>query len=317
MFGGWQSARLRRGLRLAIIASTLASCGRQDGVVGVERLSTGGDGAAGTPSARGFTDDFSENSGFWTEQARVDGAATAFGVPGALARDGNLAELRFPGHPEYGPSDRVGASYATEIATNERFGFGTYRTRLAYGACDSSEETVLSFLGYFNDGSDHDGDGIVDDLEIDMQVICGQPRLLYLTVYTDDDGDAGTRFRKLSRVIDFSSGEHFDTTSVSSDAFESTGDDPALIWPDWSTPGSFYELGFEWHTDSIRFFVKLGNSERDVWTLSGAERVPQQPVYVLYNLWHPDLHWYPGKGAADYPANDVVLSVDWVSFEPE
>jgi hypothetical protein len=100
--------------------------------VGVERLSSGagGQGAAGAPSTNGFFDDFSKNSGSWTEQTRVDGAAAAFGVTSAVAHDGNLAELRFPGHPEYGPSDRVGASYATEIATKERFGFGTYRARL-------------------------------------------------------------------------------------------------------------------------------------------------------------------------------------------
>jgi len=37
----------------------------------------------------------------------------------------------------------------------------------------------------------------------------------------------------------------------------------------------------------------------------------------MYNLWHPDVHWYPQAGAADFPTNDVVMNVDWVSFEPE
>jgi hypothetical protein len=37
----------------------------------------------------------------------------------------------------------------------------------------------------------------------------------------------------------------------------------------------------------------------------------------MYNLWHPDTHWYPVEGSADFPTNDVVMHVDWLSFEPE
>ncbi|HVY30839.1 MAG TPA: hypothetical protein VHB79_29975 [Polyangiaceae bacterium] len=308
----------KRALALLLAASALGACGRQDGIVGVEPLQApSAAGAAGTGAGGGaFSEEFVGNSGIWQEQTRLDGASTAFGAPSSDARDGNVAELRLPGHPELGPDDAASARFATEIATKQRFHFGTYRSRLGFGACDPSEEAVMAFLGYYNDGSDGDGDGIIDDLEIDAQVLCGEPQLLYLTVFTDD-APSGGKFRKLSRVIDFSSGEVFDTPSAGSDSFESSGVDPDLIYPELFARGALYELGFEWHVDSIRFFVRLPDAERDVWTLTGAEHVPQQPVYVLYNLWHPALHWYPGNGSADYPANDVTLTVDWLTFEPE
>jgi hypothetical protein len=49
----------------------------------------------------------------------------------------------------------------------------------------------------------------------------------------------------------------------------------------------------------------------------GSDRVPQLPLQAMYNLWHPDTHWYPTDGAADFPASDVVMRVDWLSYEPE
>jgi hypothetical protein len=293
-------------------ALVLLACGRQDGIVGVAPL-----GAAGA-SAAGFFDEFAENTGIWAEQTAVEGAATSFGEPASNARDERLLRLTFPGHPDYAASDRVGAEHATQVGTSARFHFGTYRTRLGFGGCAANEETVMAFLGYFNDGEDHDGDGIVDDLEIDVQLACGAPSRLYLTVFTDYEATAqGERFRKQSRVVDFASGELFDTPAVDSDRFAAAGIDAQLIAPELLEPDALYELGFEWHSDSIRFFLGLNGGERELWQLSGAERVPQLPVHIVYNLWHPDSHWYPSEGSADYPARDVLMSVDWVSFEPE
>src|SRR5262249_46386427 len=144
-------------------------------------------GDAGMPSggaaALGFVDDFATNSGLWQPETHLAGAATAVGEPSAAALDGFVAGLRFPGHPEFASGDRVGPDYLTQLGTRERFHFGTYRTRVGFGACAPTEDAVMAFLGYFNDGQDHDGEGIVDDLEIDMQVTCGAPQRIYLTVF--------------------------------------------------------------------------------------------------------------------------------------
>jgi hypothetical protein len=175
----------------------------------------------------------------------------------------------------------------------------------------------MSFLGYFSDGQDRDADGIADELLISMQVLCGTPSRMYLTVFTDYEEAPTLRFRKLSRVIDFESGALADTPSTDSDEYGATRTDPALELTELFAPGAFYELGFEWHSDSVRFFLMQGTNELDLWSVTGALRVPQQPLHIVYHAWHPDSHWYPTETPADYPANDVVMLIDWVSFEPE
>jgi len=313
MFGCWQprNARRSRG-SWAFALGLLAACGHQDGIVGVQPL-----GAAGQP-AGGFLEEFVEPNAGWLSDTVLPGAATSVGDASGSARDGHWAELRFPGHPEYGANQQVGAMFVTQLATRDRFHFGTYRTRVGFGACGANEEAVMAFLGYFNDGQDHDGDGIVDDLEIDVQAACSAPRYLYLTVFTDDEEPPqGNRFRKLTRVVDFASGDTFDTVAPDSEQYGPARNDPLLHAPELLAPDALYELGFEWHPDSLRFFLMLGDVERDLWLLSGSDRVPQLPVQVMYNLWHPDTHWYPAEGSADFPTNDVVMHVDWLSFEPE
>ena len=311
----------RADLRPCLLLScALLACGHQDGLVGVEPLGAAGqsaDGAAGA-NAGGFLQEFAADTGAWQAETVLPGAATSIGLGSLSARDGYVAELRFPGHPEYTATKQVGAKYVTQLATSERYGFGTYRSRLSFGACAAGEEAVMAFLGYFNDGQDHDGDGIVDDLEIDVQVTCGTPSRMFFTVFTDDEATPqGARFRKLSHVVDFANGDVFETPAADSDVYTTLPNDPTLVRPELVTADVFYELGFEWHADSIRFFLVLDGADRDLWTLSGAERVPQQPVQLLYNLWHPDTHWYPSDGAADFPAEDVVMRVDWLSFAPE
>lgn len=326
-------------MRRYLSALLLIACGHRDGLVGVQELSSvggassaggagasgaagagdeaGAAGAAGNGAMSGFFDEFAENTGAWEELLKLPDASVLVGVADARGRDGNVAELRFPGHPEYGPADQVGAKLATELDSSERFHFGTYRTRLAFGSCAPSEETVMAFLGYFSDGQDEDADGIVDELLISMQVLCGTPSRMYLTVFTDYEESPALRFRKLSRVIDFASGEVADTPASDEDDYGATRSDSSLVMPELFAPEAFYELGFEWHSDSLRFFLVQGGSERQLWTVTGAERVPQRPVHLVYHAWHPDSHWYPTETPADYPQNDVVMLVDWVSFEPE
>jgi hypothetical protein len=289
------------------LAAFALACGTRDGIVGVQPRAMGG-----APTL-GFLDEMVENDGLWEEQRKLPGASTAF-IRDPAARDEHLAELRLPGHPEYQATDQAGAQHATQLARVPRFSFGTFRSQLGFGDCAAEEEAAMAFLGFYNDGEDEDGDGIVDDLEIDAQVLCSDRSKLYLTVFTDDEPD---RFRKLSRMIDLDSGELFDTPSTDSDSFVSAGQDPTLSLPGLFDGGAMRELGFEWHTDSIRFFLVLDGAERELWRLSGSQRVPQQPLHAIFNLWHPDTHWYAPQASADYPAKDVILRVDWVSFEPE
>jgi hypothetical protein len=286
---------------------------------GAGDVSAAGDDSAGAGAAPalGFSDEFVTNDGLWSEIPKLPGASTMFGIDEPLARDGQLAELRFPGHPEYTASQKAGAAFATELSTPARFHFGVFRSRLSFGSCDSSEETIMAFLAYFADGRDNDNDGIVDEQLMSMQVLCSQPNRVYLTVFTDYQETPTLRFRKLSRVIDFETGNYAETPRSDLDGYGPERNDPALKLPGLFTPDTMYEIGFEWHSGSLRFFALQGEIERDLWTLDDATQIPQEPLSIVYHAWHPLTHWYPQDTTAEYPDNDVVMRIDWVSYEPE
>ena len=307
-----QTRRVRRFACTSGIATfLLCACGQREGVVGRQHTVD-----AATSAAR-FESEFVTNAGLWNVETALAGASVNFGVADASARDGNIAELVFPGDAARSGTDSVGPDYVTQLSTRDRFGFGTLRSRLNFGGCSGTEEVVQAVLGYFSDGADHDGNGITDDIEIDLQITCGAPRLVYLSVYTDYQATpSGEQVRKLSHIVDLSTGAEYDTPRDDSDTFVQSGTTASLARPNLATTGAFYEIGYEWHVGSVRFFINDGGQELTLWTLADPSHVPQQPVYLTYNLWHPASHWFPNLAEADFPANNVVMKVDWISFEP-
>jgi hypothetical protein len=310
--GSWCN---RTAIRVAVAVGFaplgLCGCGQAEGIVGRQHV-----GSTET-TANIFASEFLANDGLWSVETALARASVSFGQPDASARDGNMAALVFPGNAALGVADDVGPDYVTQLATNGRFGFGTLRTRVNFGACSGAEEVVQAVLGYFSDGEDHNGNGLTDDVEIDLQIVCGTPTLAYLSVYTDYQATAsGEQYRKLSHIVDFSTGTEYDTPADNSDAFVASGTRTSLARPRLVAANTYYELGYERHKTSIRFFLNDGNEELTLWTLADAAHVPDVPVYLMYNLWHPSSHWFPASGDADFPANDVVMKVDWIRFEP-
>ena len=307
----------RRGFRGPALVVLCTACSPQDGVVGAMAPDETDAGAG--DAALNFETDFDANGAIWQERVVLPGGSVEFGAANASAADDNVAVLRFPGSAASEANDNVGPGYVTEIQTVQRFHFGTYRTRVQFGTCAPDEQVASAVLGYFSDGSDRDADGITDELEIDVQSLCGTPELLYLTVFTDYEvNTAGTeRFEKLTRAIDFSTGDVYDTVSSQSEEFALTDTVAEFVRPGFPASDAFYEVGFDWHTDAIRFFIVLDGGELSLWTLNDPLRIPQQPVHFVYNLWHPESHWHPASGSADFPAQDVALVVDWLRIDAE
>lgn len=300
-----------RGACTALAGALGIGCGPNDGVIGAE--------AGPTPSAKQptFEAQFAGRDPIWQPEAGMPRGSATSGDENLGAEDGRVATLVFPGHPEYGPNDGVGAELATSLTSDREFGYGTYRSRVAFGSCASGEETTQAMLGYFSDGGDHDDNGLRDEVEIDFQVLCGSPSLAYMTVFTDyEERATGVEFRKLSHVVDFATGRTYDTPSASEEGFVEGVTDSSLVL-DLFTPEAFYELGFEWRAGSIRFFIDVNGAEKTLWMLDDPARVPTGSVSLVYNAWHPESHWHPFAGAADYPANDVVLSIDWFRYYAE
>ncbi len=315
-----RTSRATRASSALACALLLSACSTQTRFVGSEPLAAAGadagvagaDAGAKTPTYR---TDFDSGSG-WSSTNHLPGSSTSFGVQLDGAADPSTAEIRFPGHPEYAATDDDTSATLTEVYSAQRFSFGTFRSRVRFGACAATEEVVNAAVGYFNDGGDENGNGITDDVEISWQVPCGTPSNLSLTVFTDDQASPPA-FRKLSHVIDFSTGDFYDTPSASQEGFVKSGNNPAFMRPELFDPSQFYELGYEWHTDSLRFFLMLDGVDVTVWTLTDETHIPQLPVSFVYNAWHPPAHWYPASGSANFPAHDVVTHIDWFEYFAE
>ena len=315
---------VRRATQFGVALLLLSACGAQDAVIGAqpERGGAGGAGSgggAGDPVAATYRTDFDADETEWQSRTNLAGASTHFGVPVADPGGSSTAEVRLPGHSDYLATDKVGTRWLTQIGSTRVFGFGRYRTRLQFGACSPNEDAVNAALGYFSDGGDENGNGLTDDEEIDVQVLCGTPRRIFFSVFTDYQSDAagGEQFLKLSRVIDFSSGEVFDTPAPDQYNFTKQPGVLAFVHPELFASDGFYVVGFEWHATSLRFYVEVDGREQTLWTLTDPARIPQHPVTFLYNVWHPDSHWFPAAGAAAFPAQDVVMRPDWFEYYAE
>jgi hypothetical protein len=271
----------------------------------------------------GFTifTDFASNDALFSMRAQTQtNGGTTFGVADPGAGDRKVAELRFPGQAGLGPTDRVGPPFATEIVSMTRVHFGTYRSSFSVPRCPPDEDTVNAMFVFSNDGTDANHNGIVDNDEIDVQFLCSHPSVIYLTLWTDyEENDAGVpqRFIKLRHIVDFATGDVYDTVSDSTDEYAKTGNDPMFVRPEFPAPSAFYEMGFDWHASSVRFFIVLGGAELTLWTVADPAHIPQSSVRMLYNMWHPSEHWTPSTGAAGYPANDVVMRLDWFGYRAE
>jgi hypothetical protein len=293
------------------------ACGKVDGVVGTMHAAVAGAPSVSTAAGAGptlFETEFVDNRSIWEVSLNLPGASADFGRSDSSARDGLTAELRFPGDPER--VGGVGTDYVTQIETLAQFSFGRLSTRVRFDRCEPDEEVIQSILGYFSDGSDDNQNGITDDIEIDLQVPCSSPTTLYLTVFTDyESTPAGDRFRKSSHIIDFATGTEYESAAVDSDAFARTGTRAALVQPSLFDSRVYYELGFEWRADALRFFLINGATELTLYSIKDATRIPKHPVALMYNLWHPESHWFPATGPANYPARDVTMRIDWLQYQ--
>src|SRR5262249_30931997 len=157
----------------------------------------------------------------------------------ANAVDGIAGVLTFPGSMTFGPNDHAGPAFATEIESKmATFQYGMYRARVRLAACAASEEVVNGDFTYFNDGTDHDGDGVIDNSEIDIEVLCGTPSVLSLTVWTEYTSD--TSFKKWTRAVDLKTGEYFESTAANQFGVTKKGTDPQFVHPSFDGAKNYY-----------------------------------------------------------------------------
>ena len=193
------------------------------------------------------------------------------------------------------------------------FSFGTFRFRLALATCASNEEVVNGPFAYFNDGSKAP-DGLVINREVDIEILCGEPWLINLTIWTEYTDD--THFKNQSRVVDTKAGKVYVYANDQSGNETATESHPELLIPGWPQPGTFYEMGWTWSPTELRYFMLVGGTEVTLWDATDATRIPQAPMEQHFNLWAPGIHWSTGATAA-VPAKDTTLTLDWFRYDPQ
>jgi hypothetical protein len=279
--------------------------------------SDAGETDAARPDAPGarpptWSDDLAVRAPTWYARAEPDGAAEV-GVAAVGSEDDRVGRLRVHGDPALGPTDRIGPAFASEIGTERTFGYGELRARVRLARCAPSEDLVNGIFLYKNDGVDHDGNGITDNAEIDIEILCATPTSILMSVWTDYDGRSG-RFRRWSRGVDLATGAISESPSDHEYGLVPVGRDPSLVRRGFPAADTFYEVSIAWRADGARFTIVIDDEELVLWDLRSGAYVPSAPMNVLFNLWKPEGHWFPPVGPADYPAADGVLEIDWVRY---
>lgn len=299
---------------LALAAMALAACNTRDAVVGAVPA----DGSLDGTTAPALSSEFIHDDGLWTVLRQLPGADITFGSDAAGAGDGRAVLLRLPGAAASDPATNAGTSFATEIDSVQFLRYGTLRSRVQFPTCAANEEVAAAMFWFYNDGQDRDGNGIVDNPEIDLHVLCGTPSFLVFTAWSDYQvaNDGTETFLRTTRAVDLATGDIYDGISDHQRAYVKTGQDTALIHPGFAPAAAFQEIGIDWRADRIRFFVLLDGVEVTLWVLTEARFVPQVPLQFCFNLWHPTTHWLPPSAPALYPAAESLMHIDWFGYWP-
>lgn len=251
----------------------------------------------------------------WNTQA-PHGTLT-FGATDVLATDQKIAKLTFSG----GQSNAAGAGNSTQMSTKSLLSFGMYRARFNFAKCASGEDLTNGIFVYSYGGTnglptDSNSNGIRDNNEIDIELWCGMSTKLYMTTWTDYDYDAATdteTFRKVSRVIDLTTGKAYETPAGKENTYDIDYTSvkatiPEMALPAFATDDVYYEMGFEWKATSLRYFIVLNGQEITLWNYANSTYIPQNKAFMMFNVWYPS---WSGKA---YPASAQSLKVDWFKY---
>jgi Glycosyl hydrolases family 16 len=253
------------------------------------------------------------SSSSFTFQSRGGSTATS-GSPDTGAVDGSALRLTLSANPQPTPSG------AAEVGTKTAAMYGTFQVRAKTADCSAQPRAgvVTGLFTYANDGRDHDGDGITDNSEIDIEVLCAQPEVIYLTIWTDY-ADGGTTQRRVSRIVNVRTGQISGTCYHQSwgdcQALRGTEAQPSTLpaHPSFNSATAYHEYGFTWSSTGVRYWLVLDGAPLVLWDYRGpAQRVPSQPAQFMHNVWHTT-NWYPqdDPGAVRQPTAPVTACVDW------
>jgi hypothetical protein len=218
------------------------------------------------------------------------------------ATDGRSLQLRLPARPGVGPRQGV------EIAGNNlAFRYGTFGTRMKTANCAGQDRlgVVTGFLTYALDISDSNGNGLADNHEVDVEILCAQPEVIWMSLYTDYDERTDVP-RKISRAVNLGTGQVLHNCYRKSwegicEPLLPGENNPASVTPvpGFNSAEQYTSYSFTWQSNRVRFYASdAKDGQILLWDYQGpVSRIPQKPAMFLQNVWHTG-NWDPLNGPA-------------------
>ncbi len=224
--------------------------------------------------------------------------AVVVSAPGAY--DGKALRLQLNARPDPGPRQGV-----TIASTNPAYRYGTYGSRMKSADCRGQDRpgVVTGTFLYSMDHSDANRNGLTDNDEIDFEFLCGQPDVVWMTLWTDYD-ELRDIPRKISRVVNLRTGKVLYNCYLVSWAKPCepllTGENsPAAVTPvaGFNSATQFHTYTFNWQPNRVTFYASDHAGNRILlWDYRGPKvRIPQKPATFMQNVWHTPT-WDPFNG---------------------
>jgi hypothetical protein len=255
----------------------------------------------------------------WTGQSQLmsqtTGTAPAVSVAVPGAEDGQALRLNLAARP--GPGPRQGVTMASLYPS---YRYGTYGSRMRSADCTGQDHPgiVTGTFVYSMDHSDANRNGLADNDEIDIEFLCGQPEVIWMSLWTDYD-EARDVPRKISRAVNLRTGKVLTTCYSSSwtgpcAALLPGENTPATVTavPAFNSANRFRSYTFDWQPNRVTFQTVDDLGRKIVlWDYRGpASRIPQKPGTFMQNVWHTR-NWDPFNGPAhNQPTADTAAYLD-------
>ena len=242
---------------------------------------------------------------------------TVVQAPGAL--DGKTLKLQLNAYPAAGPGG------GAVIASNKLYRYGSFGARMRTADCSGQDHpgVVTGTFTYAGDHSDANLNGVSDNDEIDIEFLCGQPYVVYLSIWTDYS-ETSNALREISRAINLRTGKVLSTCYLASAGAgcapilageNSPAEIPAR--PRFNSSTQFATYSFDWQPDHVTFTMSDDTGRRQVlWDYRGPRsRIPGKPSSLMQNVTHTKI-WDPLNGPAHNQPTAATSAYIDTTFAP-
>lgn len=272
-------------------------------------------------AAAAFTENFAAASSAYFNFLQQGGSTITSGFSDAGASDGKSVRLALPANAAAGPNS------APNLQSTTLYSFGTFEARLKTADCSSQPNTgiVNGFFTYLNDGTDQNGNGIADNSEIDFEILCAEPNVIWLTQWTDYQ-DSPLAMKRIYRELDLATGQirrtcYSEGYGVCTQDLtgSSTEGSPSSITPiaGFNSSTAYYTYGFTWASNRLTWYIYNASGQKIIlWDYQGpSSRITQRSAYYFFNVWHTS-SWAPTTNGAALEANNTprFMDVDWATY---